>query len=318
MRMIESKTNINFLGQRRVCAMISAALIIVAITSLVWHGGPNYGIDFRGGALIQLKFTKAAPLPEVRKVISRLKIGDFSIQEFGAPDEFLIRVQQTSNDKGENTQAQEVEAALREKYGKNFIVERVEMVGPKVGADLREKAFLALFYSLVGILIYITLRFELRFGVAAIVALGHDTMITVGAFSLMDKEFTLTVIAALLTVIGYSLNDTIVIFDRIRENLRLKRGQGLESILNTSINQTLSRTILTSSTTLVVVLSIFILGGEVIHDFAFALLVGIVVGTYSSIYVASPIILLWSEWSKRKIPEKTAPSKRSSKRKSKI
>jgi len=298
--------------------MISAALIMISVASLILHGGPNYGIDFRGGTLIQLKFIKAAPLSEVRKIISRLKIGDFSIQEFGAPEEFLVRVQQAPNDKGEDTQAQRVEAALSEVYGKNFIVERVEMVGPKVGADLREKAFLALFYSLVGILIYITLRFELRFGVAAIVALGHDTMITVGAFSLMDKEFTLTVIAALLTVIGYSLNDTIVIFDRIRENLRLKRGQQLEAILNTSINQTLSRTILTSSTTLVVVLSIFVLGGEVIHDFAFALLVGIVIGTYSSIFVASPIILLWSDWSKRKVAPKVPPSKKSSKKKSKI
>jgi len=298
--------------------MISVALIIISIVSLIWHGGPNYGIDFKGGTLMQLKFIKAAPLPEVRKIIGRLKIGDFSIQEFGAPEEFLVRVQQTSNDKGEDTRAQQVEAALHEVYGKNFIVERVEMVGPKVGADLREKAFLALFYSLVGILIYITLRFELRFGVAAIVALGHDTMITVGAFSLMDKEFTLTVIAALLTVIGYSLNDTIVIFDRIRENLRLKRGKQLSEILNTSINQTLSRTILTSGTTLVVVLSIFLLGGEVIHDFSFALLVGIVIGTYSSIFVASPIILLWSDWSKRKVPEKIPSSKRSSKKKSKI
>lgn len=298
--------------------MISAALIAVSFFSLIWHGGPNYGIDFKGGTLIQLKFPEAAPLSELRRVIGNLNVGDFSIQEFGSPEEFLVRVQQAVDAQGEDTQAQQVETALREVYGKNFSVERVEMVGPKVGRDLREKAFLALFYSLVGILIYITLRFELRFGVAAIVALGHDTILTIGAFSIMDKEITLTVIAALLTVIGYSLNDTIVIFDRIRENLRLKRGQKLAEILNISINQTLSRTILTSGTTLVVVLSIFFLGGEVIHDLAFALLIGVLVGTYSSIFVASPFILFWHDWPRRKLGEKAPSTKKSSKKKAKI
>lgn len=318
MRIVSPETNINFIGQRRIAAVFSAALIAASIFSLIWHGGPNYGIDFKGGTLIQLKFSEAAPLSEIRKIIGDLNIGDFSIQEFGSPEEFLVHVQQAVDAKGEDTQAQDVEAALREVYGNNFSVERVEMVGPKVGRDLREKAFMALFYSLVGILIYITLRFELRFGVAAIVALGHDTILTIGAFSIMDKEITLTVIAALLTVIGYSLNDTIVVFDRIRENLRLKRGQKLEEILNISINQTLSRTILTSCTTLVVVLSIFFLGGEVIHDLSFALLVGVLVGTYSSIFVASPAILLWHNWSMRKQADEAHSSGRSSKKKAKI
>jgi len=293
MRIVGSGVNLDFLGKRRIAAVVSLALIVISIGSLAVHGGPNYGIDFKGGTLVQLKFAEPAPIGEVRSIISRLGLGDFSIQEFGAPEELLVRVQKVDEAAGEDTQAQKIEAALREKYGKAFTVDRVEMVGPKVGRDLREKALLALVYSLAGILIYITLRFEFRYGVAAIVALAHDTMITVGVFSVLDKEFTLTVIAALLTVIGYSLNDTIVVFDRIRENLRLKRGMEMERLFNASINQTLSRTLLTSGTTLVVVLSILLLGGEVIHDFAFALFVGIVVGTYSSIYVASPIILAW-------------------------
>ncbi|VAX18979.1 Protein translocase subunit SecF, partial [hydrothermal vent metagenome] len=279
-------------------AFFSAALILISLGSLVYHGGPNYGIDFKGGTLVHLKFKKVAPIAEVRSAIAELKLGEFSIQGFGEPEELLIRVGQEDNAEGES-QAKIVEDKLRDVFGQNFTVERVEMVGPKVGSDLRYKALMALIYSLVGILLYITFRFEFRFGIAAIVALAHDTMITIGAFSILDKEFTLPVIAAILTVIGYSLNDTIVVFDRIRENMRLKRGLKLEDMLNLSINNTLSRTLLTSGTTLIVVLSIFFLGGGVIHDFAFALFVGIFVGTYSSIFVASPVLLLWQNYQQR-------------------
>jgi len=296
MRIVQPGSNIDFLGKRRIAATLSIVAIIISILSLVVHGGPNYGIDFKGGTLVQIKFTGPAPIAEMRKIIGRLNVGDFNIQEFGSPNELLVRVQRVEGTNGES-QAEIVEKALREKYGKNFIVDRVEMVGPKVGRDLREKALLALVYSLLGILIYITLRFEFRFGMAAIIALAHDTIITIGFFSVLDKEFTLTVIAALLTVIGYSLNDTIVVFDRVRENLRLKRGMEMDSVFNISINQTLSRTLLTSGTTMVVVLSIFLLGGEVIHDFSFALIVGILVGTYSSIFIASPVILVWESMS---------------------
>ncbi len=306
MRIIEPGTTIDFIGKRKVAAIISVILILIAIGSLIIHGGPNYGIDFKGGTIIQVKFADTAPISEIRNIIGTLKLGEFNIQEFGSDRELLIRAQRVEETAGEETQAQRVEAALRDKYGDSFSVERVEMVGPKVGKDLREKALLALFYSLAGILIYITFRFEFRFGVAAIAALAHDTLITVGAFSLLDKEFTLTVIAALLTVVGYSLNDTIVIFDRIRENLRLKRGLKPEEVFNISINQTLSRTFLTSGTTLVVVLCIFFLGGEVIHDFSFALLVGVIIGTYSSIFVASPIILLWNRYSRQRAREKAS------------
>ena len=301
MRIVKPETNVNFIGRRHTAAILSVLVIALSIGSLVYHGGPNYGIDFEGGTLIQLKFTEPVAISEVRKAIGGLGMGEFSIQKFGSEEELLVRVRRAdTGDPKETTQAEKVETALRAQYGDSFIVDRVEMVGPKVGQDLREKAVLALIYSLGGILIYITFRFEFRFGVAAIIALTHDTIITVGAFSLLDKEFTLTVIAALLTVIGYSLNDTIVVFDRIRENLRLKRGLTLAEMLNVSINQTLSRTILTSGTTLVVVLSIFLFGGEVIHDFSFALLIGVVVGTYSSIFIASPIILIWDTISKRK------------------
>ena len=300
MRLIKDETKIDFIGKRHIGAAFSLTLIVISIASLIYHGGPNYGIDFNGGTIIQLKFSETPQISDVRKVVGDLDMGDFHIQEFGDPKELLIRAPMAEEGNGKETQAQKAEAALKDKFGDGFIIERVEMVGPKVGSDLREKAVLALFYSLAGILIYITFRFEFRFGVAAIMALVHDTIITVGAFSIMDKEFTLTVIAALLTVIGYSLNDTIVVFDRVRENLRFKRGVDTIEILNVSINQTLSRTLLTSGTTLFVVLAIFFLGGEVIHDFSFALLVGIAVGTYSSIYVASPILLLWPSMSGKK------------------
>lgn len=317
MRLIKKETKIDFLGKRRIGAVVSTAMILISLASLIYHGGPNYGIDFRGGTIVQLKFKEAAPISQVRKTISGLDMGDFNIQRFGEPEDLLVRLPRAEAVEGEENPAQTVEAALREEFGEGFTVERVEMVGPKVGSDLREKALLALFYSLAGILIYITLRFELRFGVAAIIALIHDTIITVGAFSIMDKEFTLPVVAALLTVIGYSLNDTIVVFDRIRENLRLKRGVALTELLNISINQTLSRTLLTSGTTLIVVLSIFFFGGEVIHNFSFALLVGIAVGTYSSIFVASPLLLLWSDFSKKKGGKTQSRQTKGGKRKAK-
>ncbi|HJM83564.1 MAG TPA: protein translocase subunit SecF [Nitrospinota bacterium] len=293
MRIVKPETNIDFIGKRYYAAGLSIVMIFAALGSLIIHGGPNYGIDFKGGSIIQLKFDHVAPIPELRKIINTLNIGNFSIQEFGTPEEILIRIQRAEENIDGDTYTQQVESRLREQYGKSFSVERVEMVGPKVGRDLREKAVLAMVYALLGILAYITIRFEFRFGLAAIISLAHDTLVTVGFFSILDKEFTLTVIAALLTVIGYSLNDTIVVFDRIRENTRLKRGIDIEKVFNISINQTLSRTILTSGTTLVVILCIFFFGGEVIHDFSFALLIGVLVGTYSSIFVASPIILSW-------------------------
>ncbi len=304
MKLIPDNTHIDFIGKRFVAAIISSLLIVGSLASLVINGGPNYGIDFEGGTLLQLKFDAPADTSRVRSTLDRLNLGDYSVQQFGAPEEILINIERTEEGNGPSS-AELSQEALATEFGQTFTVERIEMVGPKVGADLREKALLAMLYAMAGILIYITLRFEFRFGVAAVAALFHDTIITIGAFSVTDKEFTLTVLAALLTVIGYSLNDTIVVFDRIRETMRVKRGIPLAEMLNIAVNQTLSRTLLTSGTTLLVVASLFVLGGEVIHDFAFALLIGVAIGTYSSIYVASPILILFEKDKNRRSPAQT-------------
>ncbi|MBI4829572.1 MAG: protein translocase subunit SecF [Nitrospinae bacterium] len=296
MELIRPNTNFDFIGKRRAFAAVSVALIVLSFVLLALKGGPRYGVDFEGGTIVQLKFDRPAPLAQIREALSALDLGDYSLQEYGSPEEALVRVRKAEDETGGETRAQLVEGALRKAFAQSFTVERVETVGPKVGGDLRQKALLAILYSLVGLLIYITLRFEFRFGVAAIMALAHDTIITIGAFSLLDKEMTLTVVAAILTLIGFSLNDTIVVFDRIRENLRLKRGMALTDLINLSVNQTLSRTILTSGTVFLVVVALFFIGGEVIHDFAFAMLVGVVVGTYSSVFIASPILILWDEY----------------------
>lgn len=300
MELFKPDTKIDFMSQRRFAIGVSIALVIISILALVIKG-PNYGVDFKGGTLIQVKFSQKTTTNDVRDVISALNLGDFSIQEFGSADELLIRIPIEEEQKpGKETMAQKAEAALKAKFPGKFTIERMEMVGPKVGADLQRKALLSVFYSLIGILIYLAFRFEFRYAAGAVLATVHDPLIILGAFSLLGKEFTLTALAAILTVIGYSLNDTIVVFDRIRDNMKIKRGMPTLDVLNLSVNQTLSRTILTSSTVLMVVLALFFFGGEVIHDFAFALLIGIIVGTYSSIYVASPIIHYWEVVSKKR------------------
>ena len=246
-----------------------------------------------------MKFESPPNLSDIRDGLKGLGLADGTIQEFGSPNHILIRMERSPG------ALEEMGTTLKEALAKNInpdtiTVERVEMVGPKVGKDLREKAMLSILYAIIGIVIYISWRFEFQYAIAAIIALMHDVMLTMGAFSVMDKEFTLVVVAAFLAIIGYSLNDTIVVFDRIRENWRRRGKESLISIINTSINQTLSRTLLTSGTTLLVVVSLFVLGGEIIHDFAFALLVGIVVGTYSSIFIASVFLVFWESRSKRK------------------
>jgi preprotein translocase subunit SecF len=300
MELFKPDTKIDFMSQRRFAIAVSLLLVVVSIMALLIRG-PNYGVDFKGGTLIQAKFGQKTTINDVRDVISALNLGDFSIQEFGSPEELLIRIPIEDEQKpGKETMAQKVDAALKAKFAGKFTVERMEMVGPKVGADLQWKALLSVFYSLIGILIYLAFRFEFRYAMGAVLATMHDPLIILGIFSLLGKEFTLTVLAAILTVIGYSLNDTIVVFDRIRENMKLKRGMPTLDLLNLSVNQTLSRTILTSSTVFMVVVALFFFGGEVIHDFAFALLIGVIVGTYSSIYVASPIIHYWEVVSKKR------------------
>ncbi len=296
MEIIKPNTNFDFLSKKTLFIGISITIILAGIASIVVHRGLNYGIDFAGGTLMQLKFKDAANISEIRKSLKGINLGDSVIQEYGTPQEVMIRVEQS---KKSNQLVDQIKEGLIRTFGKDsFIVDRVGVVGPQVGHDLRKKAFFALLYAMLGALIYITVRFEFRFAIGAIVALVHDVLITVGVFSLLNKEFTLPIIAAVLTIVGYSLNDTIVVFDRIRERFALKRKEPYEETINRSINETLSRTILTSFTTLIVVVILLFLGGEVIHDFAFALTVGVVVGTYSSIFIASPILVIFQKFAK--------------------
>lgn len=294
MEIIRPGINIDLVGKMRIAFWASLAVIVISVLSLVFHGGPKLGIDFAGGTQVQVKFSQEVTADGIRDSLRSMGLGNNVIQRFGYRDnnEFLIKTERSSSEL--EGLSDKITEALGATYGKeNVDIRRVEVVGPKVGKDLRQKGLLAMLYAVIGILIYVTWRFELRYAVGAIVALIHDVIITVGIFSLLGKEFTLPIIAALLTIIGYSLNDTIVVYDRIRENIKGARKQPLKELVNSSINQVLSRTVLTSVTTLLVVLALFFLGGAVIHDFAFALLVGIVVGTYSSIFVASPTVLAW-------------------------
>ncbi len=292
MELIKKQTHIDFMGKFKTALMISGVLILAGFVSIAMQGGLKFGIDFEGGTLVQLKFPEAPAIDSIRSGLKEIGLADSTIQEFGSPDTILIRVEIADGELKE--MGTRIKKALEETKGfTGIIIERVEMVGPKVGKDLRIKAMLSILYAIIGIVIYISWRFELQYAIAAIIALIHDVLITMGAFSVLDKEFTLVIVAAFLTIIGYSLNDTIVVFDRIRENTRRRSKESLSDVINTSINQTLSRTLLTSGTTLLVVVALFVLGGEIIHDFSFALLVGVVVGTYSSIFIASVFLLYW-------------------------
>ena len=296
MELIKPNSKINFVGRIKTALIFSLVLIGISLISLIIKGGPRYGIDFEGGTLVQVKFFNAVDIGSVRTALDSLAIEGLSVQEFGEKDaqEYLISMKKTTGalEGIEDT----VQGALTDTFGPEALeVRRVEMVGPKVGEDLRRKGMLAVTFSILGMLMYIWWRFELRFGVGAIFCLIHDVCITLGALSLTNKPVDLPIIAALLTVVGYSVNDTIIISDRIRENLK-KMGRGrLPDIVNKSINQTLSRTCITAGTTLMVVVALFFLGREVIHDFAFTLLVGIIAGTYSSIFIASPLLIVWEK-----------------------
>lgn len=292
MELIKKPTHIDFMGMFKPALMFSVLLILAGVVSVFMHGGLKYGIDFAGGTLVQLKFESPPAIESIRSGLKEIGLADSTIQEFGSPDTILIRVER-SEGKLEEMGARIKESLEQTRGFAGITVERVEMVGPKVGKDLRQKALLSMVYAIIGIVIYISWRFEFQYAIAAIIALMHDVLITMGAFSVLDKEFTLVLVAAFLTIIGYSLNDTIVIFDRIRENTRRKSKEPLSDIINTSINQTLSRTLLTSGTTLLVVAALFFLGGEIIHDFSFALLIGVVIGTYSSIFIASVFLIYW-------------------------
>ena len=294
MELIKPDINVNFVGHIKGALIFSLIVIGISLISLIIKGGPRYGIDFEGGTLVQVKFFDKVDISEVRIALDDLTIEGLSVQEFGEKEanEYLITMTKTTGEL--EGLSEDVKIALNNRFGRESLeVRRVEMVGPKVGKDLRRKGMLAVIFSLLGMLMYIWWRFELRFGVGAIICLIHDVIITLGALSLTNKPVDLPIIAALLAVVGYSVNDTIIISDRIRENLKkMSRGR-LRDIVNKSINQTLSRTCITAGTTLMVVIALFSLGGEVIHDFAFTLLVGICIGTYSSIFIASPLLIVW-------------------------
>jgi preprotein translocase subunit SecF len=297
MEFIKSDVNFDFVGKMNIGFIVSAILIILSIASVISHGGVNLGIDFTGGSIVQIKFHgNVTDASGIKDALQPMQFKTVDVQQYGdqVDNEFLIRVSRVAEKEG--GLSDEMKATLEKSYGAGTVTIRSsEMVGPKVGKDLRKKGRNAIIAAIICIFFYITFRFEFKFASGAVAALIHDVIITIGAMSLMNKEFNLTIIAALLTVVGYSINDTVVVYDRIRENLRKLRKKKFEDIINKSINETLSRTLLTSLTTLVVLTCLLLFGGGVIHNFAFAMIVGLVVGTYSSMFVASPVVILWQK-----------------------
>ena len=344
-QLIRPDIHFDFVGKAKPFIALSLLVILIGIGSIAYHGGLNLGIDFRGGTLIQLRFSQPVDLGAVREVLDSLGLGRGVVQHFGDAHEVLLRMSQQEPNLNIGT---EVHQALQRRFAEQTVeLRRIDVVGPQVSSDLRHQALFAMFYAILGILIYLSGRFEakwflalalaavlaavtygvsslwpgasptvlivaatgitlafciilqLRYALAALVPLFHDVLVTVGFFSLFNKEFDLSIVAALLTIIGYSLNDTIVIFDRIRENMQGRRQTDFASVVNASVNQTLSRTILTTATTLMVVAPLFVFGGPVVHDFAFALLVGLIAGVYSTIFIANPILLYWQKYALR-------------------
>jgi len=290
MELIKPGINLDFVGKIKYAIIFSIILIIVSIGSVIYRGGLNPGIDFAGGSVIQVKFSSKVSADQIRAALKSTKLGSSTIQQFGT-NEFLIRTSESFSD--QKVLAANVEQPLTASFGKDFEIRRVEVVGSKVGADFKKKAIIAVILSWLAMLIYVGWRFEFRYGLGGIFALIHDITITIGAVSIMNMEFTISILAALVFIIGFSINDTIVVLDRVRENVKLNPRQQLGDVINMSINQTLSRTVLTSLTVFLTVLALYIFGGAVIHDFAFALLVGVVIGTYSSIYIACTIVLFF-------------------------
>ena len=296
--------NVDWLGKKWYFLGFSLIFSISGIVSMSMHyaqtGSPvPLGVDFRGGTQVQVQFQHTPDVEKVRQAMSAAGIKDASIQNYdeASNNEVLISLPEQQDEASLDAGQKQVVDALHANYAGNaFAVRNVQVVGPTVGKQLKKQALLATLYSLAGMLVYLWFRFQMIYGVAAVVAVFHDTLITVGAFALTGQEISLTVIAAILTLIGYSMNDTIVVFDRIRENLKLSRRESLPDVVNRSINQTLSRTVLTSGLTFLTVLSLYIFGGAVLHGFSFALVIGILIGTYSSIAVAAPMLVAWQEW----------------------
>ncbi len=301
---------IDFIGKRKIAAILSISVILIGVLFIVMQEGLNYNIEFNGGYLMHAGFNEPIDIADLRKTIHDNDIKGFQLQEFSDntanadyKTEVIIKVE--TDDQNVKEIEAKITKALEDKYGREaYEIRQASSIGPKIGEELKSSAVQAIFWSLLFILIYISIKFQFRYGIAAIIALFHDVAITVGILSILgyffDYEISLSVIAALLTIVGYSLNDTIVVFVRIRENIKKLEGMDFDKMVNTSINQTLTRTLLTSLTTLLVVFVLFLFGGEVIRDLSTTLLIGIVVGTYSSIFVASPVVVIWDNMTKRK------------------
>ena len=283
-----SKTNIDFISKQKIAGFLSITLIVAGIASLIIKGGPLLSIDFTGGTVAQVKFEKPVELGQLRETLSDYGFKGAEIVEFGSPDEILIKTQFSGS-------SSEISEKLTLALGNSFTLRRVESVGPKIGKELQTDALKAIGLALILILIYITFRFDRYYALGSVMALIHDVLITLGVFSLLDYEINLSIIAAFLTIVGYSLNDTIVVFDRIRENIPKFMKKTLNDVVNISLNETLNRTVITSLTTMMVVVILFLWGGKVINLFAFALIIGVFVGTYSSLFVASPVMVYFEK-----------------------
>ena len=299
--LIKQGIHIDFVGKMKYFITFSVIVAIIGIGSVIFHGGLNLGIDFAGGSIIQIKFQKDVSADQIRAALKSTKLESSVIQQFGEK-EFLIRTHESFSD--QNILSANLEQPLSAAFNKDYEIRRVEVVGSKVGADFQKKAIFAVFLSWLAMLIYVAWRFEFRYGLGGIIALIHDVVIVIGTVSLLNMEFTITILAAVFFIIGFSINDTIVVLDRIRENVKLNPKQKLGDIINRSVNQTLSRTILTSLTVFLTVLALFFFGGAVIHDFALALLVGVVFGTYSSVFISCPIVLLFENMQPSKMTRK--------------
>lgn len=279
--------NFNFIKNRKIAYTISAVIILVGLISFIFHGF-NFGIDFIGGTLLQLKFDKSVSTAEIRKVLGEFNLSQSTIQKL-SENEFVIRTENIDSEK-----RKEILSVLKEKLA-NPEVLRMEAVGPVIGEDLKRSSLYALIFAFIGIILYVTLRFEFKFSIVSILALLHDCLIVLGIFSLLRKEITIQIVAAILTIIGYSVNNTIIILDRLRENIKFKTRDIFENLINLSINQTLTRTIFTTLTTIFPILTLYFFGGIILSDFALALLLGMVAGTYSSIFIASPLLIEWNK-----------------------
>lgn len=300
MELIKAGTKIPFTRYRKIAVILSSALNL-GVLVVLFIKGPNLGVDFAGGTMVQLKFQQGVTIPHIRQALDEVNLGGGVIQDFGerGANEYLVRLDKTSVELG--ALGEQIKKALADRFGASkFEVRRIESVGPKVGEDLRFRGAMSVIAATIMMGVYIWFRFDFRFGVGAVIALVHDVLVTIGALLVANYEFDLTIVAALLTVVGYSVNDTVIVCDRIRENMRKVKRENLETIINTSINETLSRTIITVSTAIMVLIALFLLGGAVIRPFAFALLVGFFSGVYSTIFIASPVILLWEKRSASK------------------